>query len=180
MATSAPVPPATPSERYLADIMERVKAVKQKLAEEGVEEQDIPQYMPGVLAITLGMPLPHCGENGPKLPKGLMAKEVFNQKSLQHIKECKDANENVADIINKNGLMSVKKSEIMDNCRFSVIRQTLHNAFNTAGIIHSRKTKFYFDYTPCDAEAFYRKIEPLLGEYDCLAEQLRDVRRNLV
>lgn len=185
MSATSPVPPATPSERYLANIMERVEAVKQKLAEEGVEEQDIPRYMPGVLATNLGAPLPYqhsaCNnEAGPMLPKGLMAKEVFNQRSLQHIKECSDANKSCSDILFELKLAELKKPVILNDPKLNSIKGKLNQALHVAGTYSARKTKFYLDYTPCDAEAFYAKITPLLNEYETLAEQLRDVRRNLV
>ena len=185
MSATSPVPPATPSERYLANIMERVEAVKQKLAEEGVEEQDYPRYMPGVLATNLGAPLPYqhsaCNnEVGPMLPKGLMAKEVFNEKSLQHIMQCTDANKSCSDIFLQ--MSCVEKLKPIRNVdrQLADLKGKLDVALHAAGTYSARKTKFYLDYTPCDAEAFYAKITPLLNEYDCLAEQLRDVRRNLV
>lgn len=185
MSATSPVPPATPSERYLADIMERVKAVKQKLAEEGVEEQDIPKYMPGFLAINFGAPLPYqhsaCNnEVGPMLPKGLMAKEVFNKKMIQHINECAKANKNCTDILVELKLAELKKPIILDDPKLSTIKSKLDMALFHAGDLTAKKTKFYLDYTPCDAMAFYEKITPLLDEYEALAEQLRDVRRNLV
>lgn len=180
MSSFSPVPPATPSDRYLGNIMERIEVVKQKLAEEGVEEQHIAEYFPGVLAMNLGASLPCNTEQGPKLPKGLMAKEVFNKKSLQHIKECAEANQHCSDIFLE--IKSVEEFKPMSNVdhKMASLKTQLNQALFMAGHYAFRKTKFYLEYTPCDAEAFYAKIVPLFYQYETLAEQLKDVRRNLV
>ena len=151
LTVASPVSPATPSDRYLTNIMERIAVVKQQLSIEGVEEQDIPGYMPGVLATNLGAPLPvphFGGENGPVLPKGLMAKEVFNKKSLQHTKECSDANKSCSDILFELKLAELKKPVILDDPKLNTIKGKLDQALHAAGTYSARKTKFYLDYAP--------------------------------
>ena len=114
------------------------------------------------------------------LPKGLMASEVFNKRSLQHIKECAEANKNCSDIFLQ--MSCVEKLKPIRNVdrQLADLRNKLDMALHAAGTYSARKTKFYLEYTPCNAEAFYAKIMPLFYEYETLAEQLRDVRRNLV
>lgn len=184
MSRFSPVPPATPSDRYLANIMERIEDVKQKLAEEGVAEQDIPMYMPGVVAMNFGIPLPHSTEKGPILPKGLMDKEVYKNKCLQLVKDCADADKNIVEVVQELELTKSKKPVILNdhmyNNTLTQIKNKLQVALFQAGNFYAKKTKFYLDYTPCDAEAFYAKITRLLGQYENLAEQLKDVRGNLV
>ena len=103
---------------------------------------------------------------------------MFNKKSLQHIKDCADASKSCSDIFVEFKLAELKKPVIVDDPKLVTIKRNLDVAFFCAAT--TRKTQFYLDYAPCDAEGFYAKITPLLNEYMALAEQLRDVRRNLV
>ncbi len=174
--------PVTSFEKYTADVLADIALVKAKLLVEGVEEQDYPSYMPGVVAVNFGGPVPplHNSEHGPKLPKGLVAKEVFDKMSLQHIKECADASKVCSDIVAQ--MSSVEKLKPIRNVdrELTDLNNRLYHALQTAGHYSAKKTKFYLDYTPYNAEAFYARITPLFNELDTLAERLRDVRRNLV
>lgn len=184
MLTISQMEANSPSADSVDHILDQISAVKQELASHGVQEQDIPKFMPGVIATNIGMPLPvpHCGENGPVLPKGLMAHEDFNAKVLHHTVRCEKAKEDCHDLA-----LELKEARLTDKwpatwpgTLVGVIKNKLDCALNAAGHYAAAKTRFYLDYTPCDAEAFYAKITPLINKYESLAEQLKDAKRDLV
>jgi hypothetical protein len=174
--------------KYTADVLADIQTVKAKLLVEGVEEHDYDRFRIGVVATNLKLPLPnaHCSEYGPALPKGQICKHVFDQKSQELIKSCTDTNQMCIDIAMR--LKSDQTKLEMDPRVTSFVieqhtkglKQNLYHANMTMATETARKTKFYLDYTPVDAEAFYAKITPLFNELDALAERLRDIRRNLV
>lgn len=161
-------------------VLDQIFAVKQELAFQGVQEQDIYLYMPGVIATNIGAPLPvpHGSDNGPMLPKGLMAREVFCGKTLRYdtqYRKAKDACHDIALELKAENLKATWPATLVD-----VIKNKLDHALYVAGHHAAMKTQFFLEFTPCDAEAFYAKITPLVNKYEALAEQLKNVKRDLV
>jgi len=183
-AASVLASPTTPAERCVTYLKDKIFEVKLKLANEGVMEDEYASYMPGVIATNLGAPLPvpHCGENGPVLPKGLMAKEVYNKKSLELIKKCADANTQCSETFLQTDTflrMEKLKSIPKNDHELTRVENQLAMVLNHAGYCLAKKSKFYLDFAPVNAEAFYAKITPLFNEYNSLAERLRDAQRDL-
>ena len=176
MTTVSSKSPKTPSERSILYIQEKILNIKHKLASEGVEEQDLPMYMPGVLATNMGLPLP----TGLKLPKGLMAKELFDKELTSLIKQGTDSNKSCSDIaLQINCVEKLKPIRNVDH-QLADLNIQLYTALNIAGHWTAKKIQFCLDFAPHNAKAFYAKITPLLNEYEALADQLKTVRRNLV
>lgn len=169
--------------QYTAEVLTDIEKVKAKLRDFGVGDEEHERFRPGVVATNLKLPLPnaHCSEYGPALPNRQICKHVFDKKSQELIELYTDANEVCIDIA-----MKIKSTE-MDPLvpkwvleqQTNSLKSNLNQAISGMAIYTTRKTKFYLDYTPVDAEAFYAKITPLFNELDALAERLRDVRRNL-